>query len=627
MGAVPRVIPQAPALSQAFRLRSTPLPWVRTLRTGLTTTVAMGIGLGLGHVSWATMAFMGAFGSLYITDDPFAKRAITLALVAVGLAVSMALGALTVVWWHMAIALAVVAAGATFFTGAWQVALPAGFMFVLVACISAALPEHGHVIVTRVLFVLVGGGVAWIVGMADWFINPQGPALSATRSLYRALADYARKIGTQEATSAALSVTAALHKARQSRPSQERLQGLNRQAQEIFRDITALGAARGKPLGAEWSLCLSSLGNNLSHPQWTADIPDIEGNSPLMRRWHRDVSAAVDTAQGKRPPDESAPDTFSLPSAGARMKSAWHTDSLVGTSTLRIGIAVALSVVIAHFLGITHPYWVPLTCAAVLQGATTAMVTQRTLQRVTGTAVGLLLTGFLLLLHPDVTGFVLSVVLLQMLMLFFIAINYGVSVAFITALALVIIYVGTHPPISALLWARFLDTLLGSAVGFLGALTLWPNTATASLPGAVARVLYDEGRMLEEELNGAGKRARQRTRNRLQRSLLNVQTLLTNAEGELPRARALAHVGPVAYSVERIGYLSMAARYPHDPERARTAAQAFGQMAEQVRQNAPGSPPAIPAVPGQPALNQALEDLAQIVEECFGAPSAVHPAP
>ena len=108
-------------LKSAFAIKKGPDPWRRLGGMGLATSLGLLIGFMLGHLQWGVWAFMGGFTSLYVHDQPYRIRALTLAIVGLGLTASFALGALSVVWWHMALALGFLAASATYLTAALDV--------------------------------------------------------------------------------------------------------------------------------------------------------------------------------------------------------------------------------------------------------------------------------------------------------------------------------------------------------------------------------------------------------------------------------------------------------------------------------------------------------------------------
>jgi uncharacterized membrane protein YccC len=97
----------------------------------------------------------------------------------------------------------------------------------------------------------------------------------------------------------------------------------------------------------------------------------------------------------------------------------------------------------------------------------------RALQRSVGTAVGILIAGGIFALNPSFLMLGLWVIMLQFVVELIIVRNYAFAVVFITPLALIIAESGQpNMPVSTLIGARLLDTLLGSAIGLVGAF-LW----------------------------------------------------------------------------------------------------------------------------------------------------------
>src|SRR5690606_16529502 len=57
-----------------------------------------------------------------------------------------------------------------------------------------------------------------------------------------------------------------------------------------------------------------------------------------------------------------------------------------------MGLLVGGSWLVAVLAGLDNPYWVPISCAAIMQGASFTAVWQRNVHRLAGTALGLLPT-------------------------------------------------------------------------------------------------------------------------------------------------------------------------------------------------------------------------------------------
>src|SRR3546814_15727813 len=100
-----------------------------------------------------------------------------------------------------------------------------------------------------------------------------------------------------------------------------------------------------------------------------------------------------------------------------------------------MGVAVGASLLLAEALRLPRPYWVPVSCLAVLQGATLRAVWNRQLQRVAGTAVGMLVAGVLLSLPPDPLRIALSVLVLAFLVHSLVVRPSGLAVLILTHLS------------------------------------------------------------------------------------------------------------------------------------------------------------------------------------------------
>lgn len=139
-----------------------------------------------------------------------------------------------------------------------------------------------------------------------------------------------------------------------------------------------------------------------------------------------------------------------------------------------IGAFVGLSLALAQVLGLSRPYWVPITCLAVIQGASLRAVWIRQLHRVLGTAAGLLVAWAILSLPlgPWSVAFVLMG--LSFVIEICVVRHYGLAVMFITPLTILLAdapHLGAVAP-GPLVQARFIDTALGCAVALAGAACL-----------------------------------------------------------------------------------------------------------------------------------------------------------
>lgn len=621
--------PRTPGFKAAFHIKiSTQLPWRKAIGAAVATGIVMTLGLIWGHLVWGVWAFMGAFTSIYVTPIPYPQRARRLLGVAIGLALAFAAGSLTSgSWWLLAVALGLVGAISTFLAGVFKLPPPGGFMFVLIACIAAALPVDPKATSLRVTFVLLGGAIAWLVGMVGWPIHPHRPETLALASAYRSIAHYLKNIGTPQNVATQHAAALALEAAEdsvlqgnhqfQKRSQSYRLLQLSHQAQELFRAGVALSSEVTEPLDSHWAQIVNTFADRIQHFTTTKPLPPIEESkesSPVWSRFHRTVIRTRDVLE-ERPHSVEETSLLELPGVWSKIRQGLNHQSIILPSVWRIGVALTVATLISRAIGNAHPYWVPLTVAAVLQGTSAAVMAQRSVQRAVGTTLGLLVVGLILLWHPTPTVTLALMMILQFLMLILIVRNYGISVVFITALALVIITAEIHPPVMPLLLARFLDTVIGVAIGVLAAVFLWGRAASMRVPPAIAATLRQESILLETLLRRDPKPIAT-ARRRLGTQLLNLRTVYDTGLNEMPRPAHVELLWPAVVFTQRIGYLLMAAcNHQTSPGAHQDVAQwkrVFAALATQAEQEDQG--PDWPQIPDTPPFNGVRQEVQALFE-------------
>jgi uncharacterized membrane protein YccC len=139
-----------------------------------------------------------------------------------------------------------------------------------------------------------------------------------------------------------------------------------------------------------------------------------------------------------------------------------------------IGTSVGLSLALAHLLRLERSYWVPVACIAVIQGTTLRAVWNRQVHRIIGTTVGLLLAWAVLSLPLNAWLIAALVTGLMLVIETIVVRQYAVAAMFITPLGILLAEAADlgATPAAELIAARFYDTLLGAAVGFLGGVCL-----------------------------------------------------------------------------------------------------------------------------------------------------------
>lgn len=157
----------------------------------------------------------------------------------------------------------------------------------------------------------------------------------------------------------------------------------------------------------------------------------------------------------------------------ARVRRTFDFGFVVADSVI-IGTATGVSLAIAQLLQLERPYWVPVSCLAVIQAASLREAWRKQLHRIAGTAVGLLLFLLFATMPLSAMGVALLLTALSFVIETLVVRNYGLAVVFITPLTILIaeaVNLAAGLP-DGVLTARLVDTVLGCLVGLAGSACL-----------------------------------------------------------------------------------------------------------------------------------------------------------
>lgn len=158
----------------------------------------------------------------------------------------------------------------------------------------------------------------------------------------------------------------------------------------------------------------------------------------------------------------------SLPAANAIAAVEKNIFSIMLESSV-LGLFVGGSFLIAALLGLDKPYWVPISCAAIMQGANFKMVWHRNVHRIVGTGIGMGLAWCIFLLPLQGWSFGVAIILLFFIVELLVVRNYGLAVIFITPLTMLLAEGSAARVLhESLVETRMGDIVLGSAIGFVG---------------------------------------------------------------------------------------------------------------------------------------------------------------
>ena len=163
-----------------------------------------------------------------------------------------------------------------------------------------------------------------------------------------------------------------------------------------------------------------------------------------------------------------------------KLRPAAFRDPQVWLVILQNVVGVLLAGGLALLGGIGHPYWAVVSVVAVLPPPRAAHSISRAVHRVVGTALGVVVTGLVLLPGPSVAWLVVVIAVSQFGAEILVGRHYGAALLFITPLALSVVHLGSPVPVPALLVDRVVETALGGGIAILLVLLFRFGTGTGA---------------------------------------------------------------------------------------------------------------------------------------------------
>lgn len=188
-------------------------------------------------------------------------------------------------------------------------------------------------------------------------------------------------------------------------------------------------------------------------------------------------------------------------------------------------------------VGVGHPYWAVVTAASIYQ-ANTTLSWQRALQRTLGNLLGLLLyTALLPLLHAGQLAMIVLALACQLGAEACITRNYWLGSVWVTPMALLLTEFGSRLPARTLIADRWIDTVVGAAVGLACCVLVTNRRAADRIEVALERVTAAESaasRLLTTGPTAGADDAREAgwARDRLAGGLVELREAVDVAAGE-----------------------------------------------------------------------------------------------
>lgn len=467
------------------------------------------VGVATGHVTHGVQAGLGSFAALYGPGEPYRRRAALLALIVLAVTVAMILG--TLVGGHDVAT--VVVGGAVGLLGALgaraaRIGPPREFFVLLIFLLGAAQPPDPSAWISRGATVFAGAGLAASIALSPWLFRRQGPVPGIVTRAKAAVAELLDALGGPDQDAAVheaiVAVRAALETCSHvddptSRPWSRRAVAV----EQVMEAALALHVYGSGPIDRRWGQRLRDLAPGTAEAADAMGAPDGHGREPPDE-------VPVPAGPGGRLLRESvaratdAWSTTAVPDGDLDLAASWRVPAWWSLShesehpriALRVGLAVSGGLAIGFAVGLSHPEWVAVSAASVLQAATASAVRTRGLQRALGTAVGVVLAGALLALDPTEGAKIAGIIVLQLVAQLLMVGSYGIAVVALNAMVLLVFSMMGVAPVDGLLDARVIDTFVGCAVATVLVALIPPRERGERLAAAQAGTLRRSAEVL-----------------------------------------------------------------------------------------------------------------------------------
>ena len=646
------------------------------VRTMTCVALPLAIGVAAGHPQSGATASFGGLASLYVPQSPYRYRARVVAAVGAGLAIAVLIGAVAGRWTPVAATVAALAAGiASFVCQAAELPPPRELMLIMALLAATAVPAGLDGAAQRAGLAAVGAVFAWLVTMSP-ALSRRRRSLPERRAVVAALAAVAGlldTVGTDQVPAARHAAVESVRRARTTVaqgdvPPGDPLARAVIAAEALLEGALHIEVEASGRLRPDWAIAIRALIPAVTGGQIPATPLCGSGPPPTPLRGSgppptplRGSGPPPTSLRGSGPPPTSLRGSGPRPAAiplvraiedaradlsgdepvlaeraalGGRpglvpqIAAALRRHSVVLSSAARIGIAVGLGVAIGRALGLGHAYWIGLTAAAVLQASNLMITRRRVVHRLAGTVIGVGLAFAILGWHPPIWLVVIVVAVFQGLVELVIATNYGVAVAGITVLALLLFDVAAsgEEAITITIGSRLADTVIGAVLALVLRQLLWPGATLRRLPGAQALTLQATSRVLAEAwAQRPTPQALADRRRALQGTLAVLRAVDADAAADAGLAsRSMDAAWPVSAGIEELARLALSwPAYRPRPEPAQAAAlrHHLEELASAITEARPPRT-TIPALPGQPLTAAATTALTSAVMDAQRTPAS-----
>lgn len=556
-------------IKQAFKLNKNPVPWNKAISAALCGGFPLIVGLLLNQLRFGLLGAIGGFTYLYVFNEPYAERVKKIFFIAIGISLSVGLGTLVAPYPALIILIVgLIGTIATFIFGILKIHGPAAVFFVLSFTMVTGIKLDQSEIPMFIGVVFASSMFSWMISMIGYFFNPHDPELKKIKGLYLALAEFAEAVGSKDISNIRNNTVNALKESEEIltigyMPWKvsflfNRLVLLNKHANKIFLEMLELHSNSKDKLPKELVDMIRKLpaGINLKGEE---TIKIERPNEGIDEKYHKLLEIIYDIEAIMNLPLEYIGQgvKISKPPVVTKFIKALNTDSIVFVNSIRYGIVLSISAIIAFKFPFTRPYWITLSCAAVMCGSTIMATFHRAIQRSIGTIIGVVLAMIILSFKPE--GFMIVLVNMCLIALIELAIvkNYALAAVFITPNSILIAENSTQiHNVGYFATARITDIVIGSAIALIGTYIIGRKSASSRLTDLMAKLLRSHTKVLVFLASNNNENNVVLIREKMEIDFMNFKTAYNTALGEIPNNQEMLEMmWPAFYSLEHISYV------------------------------------------------------------------------
>lgn len=556
-------------IKQAFKLNKNPFPWDKAISAAICGGFPVLIGILLNQTRFGLLGAIGGFTYLYVFNEPYAQRVKKIFFIGIGITFSVMLGTLVAPYPSLIVLIVgLIGIIVTFIFGIFKIPGPAAVFFVLSFTMTTGIKVEQSEIPIFIGVVFAASMFSWIVSMAGYFFNPHGPEIKKIKGLYLALAKFAEVVGNDDISSIRN------HTVNSLKESEEiltigyipwkvsfffnRLVLLNKHANKMFLEMLELHSNSSEKLPEELIEMIKKLSKGIDLKNGET-IAISKSNKEFDKKYKKLLEIIFDIEAIMNLPLEyiGRGIEISKPSLSTKLVRGINKDSIVFSNSIRSGIVLSISAIVAFNFPFTRPYWITLSCAAVMCGATIMATFHRAIQRSVGTLIGIGLAIIILSFEPK--GFMVVVINMCLTALIELAIskNYALAAIFITPNSILIAENSTKIyNVGYFATARITDIIVGSAIGLIGTYIIGRKSASSRLPDLMAKLLRSHSRVIVFLASNNNKNDTSLIKEKMEIDFMNFKMAYNTALGEIPNNQEmLENMWPAFYSLEHGSYL------------------------------------------------------------------------